>query len=49
VRDEMSYTDFVSARWSALFRLAYLLAGTATCERAMEVPASVRDLSFPTR
>lgn len=28
MRDEASYVEFVTARWPALFRLAYLLAGS---------------------
>lgn len=28
MRDEASYVEFVSARWTSLYRLAYLLAGS---------------------
>ena len=30
MRDEASYVEFVSARWAALYRLAFLLAGNET-------------------
>ena len=42
--DDASYVDFVSSRWSALFRLSYLLTGSQ--ERAEDLLQSVLMRSY---